>query len=44
MILEAIKKENLDRVVVASCTPRMHLATFQNVLERAGLNPYMLEL
>ncbi|MEM1564255.1 MAG: disulfide reductase, partial [Candidatus Bathyarchaeia archaeon] len=43
MIVEAIKKENLDRVVVASCTPRMHLATFQNVLERAGLNPYMLE-
>jgi heterodisulfide reductase subunit A len=43
MILEAIKKENLDRVVVASCTPRMHLVTFQNVLERAGLNPYLLE-
>jgi heterodisulfide reductase subunit A len=43
IILEAIKKENLDRVVVASCTPRMHLATFQSVLERAGLNPYMLE-
>ena len=43
MILEAIKKENLERVVVASCTPRMHLPTFQSVLERAGLNPYMLE-
>jgi len=43
MILEAIKKNNLDRVVVASCTPRMHLATFQSVLEQAGLNPYMLE-
>jgi len=43
MIIEAIKKNNLDRVVVASCTPRMHLATFQSVLERAGLNPYMLE-
>ncbi|MEM3626728.1 MAG: hydrogenase iron-sulfur subunit [Candidatus Bathyarchaeia archaeon] len=43
MMLEAIKKENLDRVVVASCTPRMHLATFQSILERAGLNPYMLE-
>jgi heterodisulfide reductase subunit A len=43
MIIEAIKKNNLDRVVVASCTPRMHLPTFQNVLERAGLNPYMLE-
>jgi len=43
MILEAIQKQNLDRVVVASCTPRMHLPTFQSVLERAGLNPYMLE-
>jgi heterodisulfide reductase subunit A len=43
MILEAIKKNSLDRVVVASCTPRMHLATFQSVLERAGMNPYMLE-
>jgi heterodisulfide reductase subunit A2 len=43
MILDAVKKENLDRVVVASCTPRMHLATFQSVLERAGLNQFMLE-
>ncbi len=43
MIIEAIKKNNLSRVIVASCTPRMHLATFQSVLERAGLNPYMLE-
>jgi heterodisulfide reductase subunit A len=42
-ILEAVKKDGLDRVVVASCTPRMHLVTFQSVLERAGLNPYMLE-
>jgi len=43
IITDSVKKENLDRVVVASCTPRMHLATFQSVLERAGLNPYMLE-
>jgi len=43
MIIEAVKKNKLDRIVVASCTPRMHLATFQSVLERAGLNPYMLE-
>jgi heterodisulfide reductase subunit A len=43
MIADAIKKESLDRVVVASCTPRMHLATFQSVLERNGLNPFMLE-
>lgn len=43
VIIDAIKKKNLSRVVVASCTPRMHLPTFQSVLERAGLNPYMLE-
>ena len=43
MIIDAIKKKDLDRAVVASCTPRMHLPTFQSVLERAGLNPYMLE-
>jgi heterodisulfide reductase subunit A len=43
IIADSIRKDNLDRVVVASCTPRMHLATFQSVLERAGLNPFMLE-
>ena len=43
MIINAIEKAKLDRVIIASCTPRMHLSTFQSVLERAGLNPYMLE-
>ena len=43
MIIDAIKRQKLNRVVIASCTPRMHLKTFQSVLERAGLNPYMLE-
>jgi len=43
-IEEAIKEHGLDRVVVASCTPRMHEVTFQNCLERAGLNKYMLEM
>jgi len=43
MILESIVRNKLNRVVVACCTPRMHLPTFQSVLERAGLNPYMLE-
>ncbi|HVP41103.1 MAG TPA: 4Fe-4S binding protein [Candidatus Krumholzibacteriaceae bacterium] len=43
IIIDDIKKKALDHVVVASCTPRMHLPTFQSVLERAGLNPYMLE-
>jgi len=43
MIIKAVEKEGLDRVLLASCTPRMHLPTFQSVLEQAGLNPYMLE-
>lgn len=43
IIAEAIRKQGIDRVVVACCTPRMHLTTFQSVLERSGLNPYMLE-
>jgi heterodisulfide reductase subunit A len=43
IILADIERHGLDRVVVASCTPRMHLPTFQGVLERAGLNPYLLE-
>lgn len=43
-IIKAIKDDHLDRIVVASCSPRLHEATFRKVLERAGLNPYMLEM
>jgi heterodisulfide reductase subunit A len=43
-IIEAIKEHNLDGVVVASCSPRMHEPTFRRALERAGLNKYMLEM
>lgn len=43
-ILQAIKENNLDRIVVASCSPRLHETTFRKVLARAGLNPYMLEM
>ncbi|WP_319581924.1 CoB--CoM heterodisulfide reductase iron-sulfur subunit A family protein [uncultured Pseudodesulfovibrio sp.] len=43
-IIDAIKEYNLDGVVVASCTPRMHEATFRRTLERAGLNKYMFEM
>lgn len=39
-IIEDIKKNNLDGIVVASCSPKLHLYTFRNVAERAGLNPY----
>jgi len=40
MIKDDIKNLGLNRVVVASCTPRMHEVTFQNAVAEAGLNPY----
>ncbi len=43
MIIKTIKEKNIDRVIVACCTPRMHLTTLKNVLDSAGLNQYMLE-
>jgi heterodisulfide reductase subunit A len=39
-----IREHNLNRVVVASCTPRMHEPTFRNCIAQAGLNPYLLEM
>lgn len=44
LIINAIKEQALDRVVVGSCSPRMHENTFRAAVERAGLNPYMLEI
>jgi heterodisulfide reductase subunit A2 len=45
---EEIKKHildhRLDRIVVASCSPRMHESTFRNCISNAGLNPYLLEM
>ena len=43
-IKKGIEENNLDRVVVASCTPRMHEPTFRKTVEEAGLNPYLLEM
>ena len=43
-IQEAIREKNLTGVVVCSCSPRMHEATFRKAAERAGLNPYMVEI
>jgi len=43
-IKKDIKKLNLNRVVVAACSPRMHELTFRNVLEETGLNPYLFEM
>ncbi len=44
LIRKDIKEMKLDRVVVASCSPRMHEPTFRNVLEEAGLNQYCFEM
>lgn len=43
-ILEDIEAHGLDRVVVASCSPRLHEATFRNMMKQAGLNPYLMEM
>ncbi len=40
IMIEDIKKEKLDALVVASCSPKLHLYTFRGVARRAGLNPY----
>ncbi len=43
-IIQAVREYRLDRVVIASCSPRLHEATFRKTLSRAGLNPYLLEM
>jgi len=44
MIKDDIKKYNLNRIVVAACSPSLHELTFRNVLKEAGLNPYLFEM
>ncbi|HYF95300.1 MAG TPA: CoB--CoM heterodisulfide reductase iron-sulfur subunit A family protein [Symbiobacteriaceae bacterium] len=44
MIKQDIRELGLNRVVVASCSPRMHEVTFRRALADAGLNPYLLEM
>ncbi|MGB2856776.1 MAG: CoB--CoM heterodisulfide reductase iron-sulfur subunit A family protein, partial [Dehalococcoidia bacterium] len=43
-IRDAIREQRLDRVVIASCSPRMHENTFRRTVAAAGLNPYLLEI
>jgi heterodisulfide reductase subunit A len=43
LILEDLKNENLDAVVVASCSPKLHELTFRNALKRGGHNPFLYE-
>jgi heterodisulfide reductase subunit A len=44
MIKQDIREQSLNRVVVASCSPRMHEGTFQGVVAEAGLNPYYFQM
>jgi len=44
MIKDAIRDYKLTGVVICSCSPRMHEATFRKAASAAGLNPYMVEV
>ncbi|WP_304511747.1 CoB--CoM heterodisulfide reductase iron-sulfur subunit A family protein [Desulfobacula sp.] len=43
MIIEDLKSDKIDRVVVASCAPSLHEATFRGAIERAGSNPFIYD-
>jgi heterodisulfide reductase subunit A-like polyferredoxin/coenzyme F420-reducing hydrogenase delta subunit len=43
-IVEKIKEHELNRVIVASCTPRTHEPLFQQTIREAGLNPHLFEM
>ena len=43
-IREQIRKERLDGLVVAACSPHMHLKTFRKAAAAEGINPYMVEM
>jgi len=44
MIRDMIRDEKLDGLVVASCSPHMHMKTFRAAAKAAGLNPYLVEM
>ena len=44
IIKDAIRDHKLNRIVVASCSPSMHLPTFQKALLNEGLNPYLVSM
>lgn len=44
IIKDDIRDHKLERVVVASCSPRLHEVTFRTAIKEAGLNPYVLEM
>src|SRR4030042_6101954 len=44
LIQNDIKTHKLDRIVIATCSPRMHEETFRKAVAEAGLNPYLTEI
>ncbi|MFC1683511.1 4Fe-4S binding protein, partial [Candidatus Zixiibacteriota bacterium] len=44
LVQEAIKKEKLDGIIVAACSPTLHELTFRRASETSGLNPYQCEI
>ena len=44
LIKKAITEHDLDRVVVASCTPRLHETTFRKACESGGINQFLMEM
>jgi heterodisulfide reductase subunit A len=44
LIEDDIKKEGLDRVVVAACSPHLHEKTFRRACQNAGMNPYLCQM
>lgn len=43
-IREDIEAHRLDRIVIGSCSPRLHEPTFRHMVHQAGLNPYLIEM
>jgi heterodisulfide reductase subunit A len=43
-MVEVIKEQNLNRIVVAACTPRTHEPLFQETIRNAGLNAYLFDM
>ncbi|MDP2911662.1 MAG: CoB--CoM heterodisulfide reductase iron-sulfur subunit A family protein [Candidatus Omnitrophota bacterium] len=44
LVRQSIKDHKLDRIVIASCSPRLHEKTFKKCVEDAGINPYLVEM
>ncbi|MFH1413253.1 MAG: CoB--CoM heterodisulfide reductase iron-sulfur subunit A family protein [Candidatus Omnitrophota bacterium] len=44
LLKKDIKENNLDRIVIAACSPKEHEVTFKKVLREAGMNPFLLQI